>query len=64
MMRQQPADQRCSCEDDHQISFVAMANYVGGTTDRLVRRAMRGCPKISDQLIDDRIADAWVFHGL
>lgn len=63
-MRQQPADQRGSCEDDHQIGAVAMTNYVGGTTNRLVRRAVRGRPKIPDQLIDDRIADAWVFHDL
>ena len=38
-----------------------MANYVGCTTNRLVRRAVRGRLKMSDQLIDHRIADVGYF---
>ena len=57
MTREQPADECGSGEHDQQICAVAMTDHIGSATDRFVRRAVRGRPEISDQFIEDRIAD-------
>jgi hypothetical protein len=55
MMRQQPADERGSGQDDHEICAITVADDIGGAVDCLIRRAVRGRTEIQDQFIDDRI---------
>jgi len=61
MMRQQPADERGSGQDDHEICAITVAD---DTVDCLIRRAVRGRAKIQDQFIDDPIPTLGYFTTL
>jgi hypothetical protein len=46
MMRQQPADECGSGQDDHEVCAITVADDIGGAVDCLICRAVRGRPEI------------------
>jgi hypothetical protein len=64
MMRQEPAGDCASSEDDNQVCPLATPDHVGSAGNRFVRRAMRGHAEISDQFIDGPYSAQEIDHRI